>query len=169
MSISNMARKTLWARSSDLCAFPGCHQQLTEDLRDEGSKKIEAAGIPLGEEAHIVSGSHDGPRYDESYPAEKIDTYENLILLCPTHHRLIDKKNGMGFSADTLRRMKADQETAQRSRKSGQEKRLEEIEIRTLAMIETWVEKADLDQWESFTWKLNTPVFHDLKITRLIS
>ncbi|MFE5936049.1 HNH endonuclease signature motif containing protein [Streptomyces sp. NPDC056470] len=158
MAIDSTARKVLWARSSDLCAFPQCNQQLTANLHDEGSRTLEAAGVPLGEEAHIISGRTGGPRFDSSYPKGKIDTYENLILLCPTHHTLIDKKNGIGYSVETLRQMKADHETAQNSRKTPQEKRFEEIEIRTVALVESWAQRAELAEWQRLTWKLNVPI-----------
>ncbi|MEV0090218.1 HNH endonuclease signature motif containing protein [Streptomyces sp. NPDC050738] len=158
MAISSAARKVLWARSSDICAFPGCAQQLTVNLQSEESKTLEAAGIPLGEEAHIASGSKDGPRYDSSYPAEKVDGYENLILLCPTHHRLIDKRDGSGFSTETLLKMKTDHESAQKSHKTLTERRLEEVELRTIAMIEGWALRSGLDGWQNLTWKLSAPV-----------
>ncbi|MCX5258614.1 hypothetical protein OOK27_31555 [Streptomyces canus] len=54
--------------------------------------------------------------------------------------------------------MKAEHEASRSSLKSGQEKRLEEIELRTLAMVETWAKKANLSEWESLTWKLNVPI-----------
>ncbi|MFC7220515.1 HNH endonuclease signature motif containing protein [Streptomyces polyrhachis] len=158
MAIGNTARKVLWARSSDLCAFSGCNQRLTVNLHDDGSQVLEAAGIPLGEEAHIISGSKDGPRFDSAYPADNIDSYENLILLCPTHHRLIDKRDGMGYSVETLRRMKADHEAAQYGLKDVQEHHREEIELRVLALTETWAQKAGLNDWQGLTWRLNTPV-----------
>ncbi|BBU22619.1 HNH endonuclease [Mycobacterium xenopi] len=50
--------------------------------------------VVVGEEAHIRSGRPDGPRYDPDYPSADIDKYENLMLLCPTHHTLIDAHNG---------------------------------------------------------------------------
>nr|WP_169454410.1 DUF6650 family protein [Catelliglobosispora koreensis] len=38
------------------------------------------------------------------------NAYENMILLCPTHHALIDKAAGVHFSVDALRKMKHDHE-----------------------------------------------------------
>ncbi|MEU8870241.1 HNH endonuclease signature motif containing protein [Streptomyces javensis] len=158
MAISGSARKVLWARSSGICAFSGCDQELTINLLDEGSKMLEEAGVPLGEEAHIISGSKGGPRYDGAYPPEKIDSYENLILLCPTHHRLIDKKGGAGFTVESLRKMKVAHEVVQRAAKSASQKRQEETELRTLALIEVWADKADLNHWDGFSGMLNTPI-----------
>ncbi|WP_406739860.1 HNH endonuclease [Streptomyces atratus] len=158
MAIGMTARKALWARSANYCAFPDCGLQLTVDLLDGGSGTLHAAGIPVGEEAHIVSGSPNGPRGGDDYPREKIDSYGNLILLCPTHHRLIDKEGGVAYTADQLRKMKSDHEAFWASRKTVADKRFEEVEVRTAALVETWCTQADLQHWESFTWKLNAPV-----------
>ncbi|TJZ55881.1 HNH endonuclease [Streptomyces piniterrae] len=158
MTIGSPARKVLWARSGNLCAFLECNQLLTYNLHDEESRTLEESGIPLGEEAHIISGSPDGPRYDPNYPNGKVDDYENLILLCPTHHRIIDKKGGAGFSSETLREMKRTHEVAQAAKKSPSDLRREEIELRTLAMVENWVDRAALSRWGNLTYRLNQPV-----------
>jgi hypothetical protein len=60
----------------------------------------------VGEEAHIYSASPDGPRYDPNYPAVKLETYENRILLCRNHHIFIDSESGRAYDAETLLEMK---------------------------------------------------------------
>lgn len=45
----------------------------------------------IGEQAHIISSKPNGPRGDTPIAQSEIDSYENLILLCPTHHAEIDK------------------------------------------------------------------------------
>ncbi|MCC3316488.1 HNH endonuclease signature motif containing protein [Nocardia africana] len=45
--------------------------------------------VILGQEAHIVGRSEDGPRGKEPIEGDR-DSVDNLILLCPTHHTLID-------------------------------------------------------------------------------
>src|SRR5690606_32694614 len=42
------------------------------------------------DECHIVAREQDGPRGDSSLPVEKRDEYENLLILCKTHHKLVD-------------------------------------------------------------------------------
>lgn len=158
MAISMTARKALWARSANFCAFPDCNQQLTEDIRDGESGVLHSSGVPIGEEAHIFSGSSGGPRGGEIYPEDKIDSYENLILLCPTHHRIIDKQRGVAYTADTLRKMKSEHEAAWAAKKSASDKRFEEVELRTIALIEKWSVDASLQEWEGVTWRLNSPV-----------
>ena len=71
--------KILWGRSGNRCAI--CKLELTPD----GSRET------LGEMAHIVAKSSDGPRGDETMSVEQRNAYDNLILLCPTHHAEVDK------------------------------------------------------------------------------
>lgn len=59
--------------------------------------------------AHIVAHSDKGPRADPSFPPEKRNLAENLILLCPTHHVLVDAQDST-YTIDELRRWKQEQE-----------------------------------------------------------
>ncbi|MGB1253537.1 MAG: HNH endonuclease signature motif containing protein, partial [Candidatus Promineifilaceae bacterium] len=87
--------KLLWGRSGGKCAYPNCRQSLVEI----------GPNVLLGEIAHIVAASPNGPRGDASYPQDRLNAYENLILLCPTHHRKIDDQNYIE-TADELRNWK---------------------------------------------------------------
>jgi hypothetical protein len=73
------AIKSLWGRSANRCSI--CKLELTPNGEYE----------TIGEIAHIVSQSPQGPRGDDPLPLEKRDDYSNLILLCPNHHSEIDK------------------------------------------------------------------------------
>lgn len=87
--------KIMWARSGGKCGFPGCKQSLVEDATSQDGSQ------PVGEMAHIVGHStEDGPRSDPTYPRDKIDLPENLILLCPTHHTIVDKQPNTYTVAD---------------------------------------------------------------------
>ncbi len=86
--------KMLWARSGGSCAFPGCREPLSP---------LDSETL-LGEIAHIVAVNPGGPRGDESYPPEKLNSYENLILLCPTDHRRVD--DNPQYSVDLLKQWK---------------------------------------------------------------
>ena len=83
MPLAIRDRKILWARSGNRCAFPGCAQELVE--RGYG----QAANIVIGEEAHISARRPSGPR---GIGTGGDDTYDNLLLLCRTHHRIIDEQ-----------------------------------------------------------------------------
>lgn len=71
--------KILWGRSGNRCAL--CKLELTPD----GSQET------LGEMAHIVAKSNEGPRGTGNMSVADRDGYDNLILLCPTHHVQVDK------------------------------------------------------------------------------
>ncbi len=45
----------------------------------------------LGEEAHIVSEEPNGPRF-RPMPRKEVDSYANLILLCPSDHKVVDEQ-----------------------------------------------------------------------------
>ncbi|MEM6783837.1 MAG: HNH endonuclease, partial [Bacteroidota bacterium] len=45
----------------------------------------------LAEMCHIRAASPGGPRYDEHQPEDERNGEENLLLLCPTHHSLVDQ------------------------------------------------------------------------------
>jgi hypothetical protein len=74
-------RKKLWARSGNICSFPDCNTELVPEKR---------ANRVIGEEAHIKGEKPTAPRYDPNQSPEERDSYENRILLCPTHHTEID-------------------------------------------------------------------------------
>lgn len=108
MSVTVPTVKVLWTRARNQCAFPGCLQALTSD-------GVHATtGDPLvtvvGEQGHIRSSKVDGPRHDPNYDAAKLDSYENLILLCPTHHTMVDANGGAEFGVETLVKIRKDHE-----------------------------------------------------------
>lgn len=63
----------------------------------------------VGDECHIISSRPNGPRHDPSYPQEKLDAYENLILLCRVHHKMIDDQCE-SYTVDILQQLKVDHE-----------------------------------------------------------
>jgi hypothetical protein len=101
MPISDKTRKLLWGRSGNRCAICKCELVIIATNLDDESI--------VGEECHIISSSTSGPRYDQSLPQEKLDAYENLILLCRTHHKMIDDQSE-SYSSDILRQMKMNHE-----------------------------------------------------------
>lgn len=59
--------------------------------------------------AHIIANKPDGPR---GVAGGGDDTYDNFILLCPTHHKKIDKSPEGTFMVEEIHRWKAEHETA---------------------------------------------------------
>ena len=85
--------KILWGADAR-CAFPGCRAPLIVPPSDD-----DPTGV-IGKIAHIVAHSDDGPRGDPTFPASMREDPENLILLCPTHHDLVDLQPNTFTSGD---------------------------------------------------------------------
>ena len=73
----------LCARAAGRCEFEGCGITLYEEILTR--KSIRNSVV-----AHIVAASPDGPRGDSQRSYELSQSIDNLMLLCPTHHTLID-------------------------------------------------------------------------------
>lgn len=89
--------KLLWGRSAGRCAYPECNCELT--------CFIEGGDCTIGEMAHVISHSPNASTRNDEHGGD--NSYENLILLCPTHHTIIDKKeNNHKFPEDLLKMWK---------------------------------------------------------------
>lgn len=102
-NIPDKEMKALIANSGGVCAFPGCPQRFVEPGND-----LDDAAF-LGEMAHIVGDSHQGPRGDFPMSDDDRDKHTNLVLLCGDHHKVIDSQPRT-YSVSVLRRMKEDHE-----------------------------------------------------------
>ena len=105
MAITPKSIKLLWSAAAGRCSFPDCWERLTYP-EAEG-----AAPYTLGEMAHICGDNPGSNRHDPSQSPTERDDYRNLMLLCPTHHTLIDRKeNEAAYPVDLLHKFKADHE-----------------------------------------------------------
>ncbi len=83
-NIPDKEMKALIALSGGICAFAGCNKRLLEP----GDADDDAAF--LGEMAHIIADSRQGPRGISPMSEEDRDKHTNLVLLCGDHHTIID-------------------------------------------------------------------------------
>ena len=95
---SLVAIKTLFARSRDRCAFPGCESPVVEDT-----------GTVTAEICHIRGLSPRGPRYDKEQTPEERNSAANLILMCGRHHKVIDTETRR-YTAAVLLQIKQEHE-----------------------------------------------------------
>ena len=82
-SVPNDTRLLLFADSAGHCQNPCCLRPLFLDV---GGRSMHIA-----EMAHIFAASDAGPRAQASFSPEARSAYENLILLCPECHTIVDK------------------------------------------------------------------------------
>lgn len=92
--------KTLFALSCNVCAIPACEMKLA----DPAWRGVQA------DIAHIHGKRPSAPRYDPSMTDDDRRSFDNLLLVCPNHHRLIDLLNPDDYTAERLRQIKATHE-----------------------------------------------------------
>ncbi|MWA01928.1 hypothetical protein F8568_016420 [Actinomadura sp. LD22] len=85
MPASERTRRELFERGGGRCAM--CGRSLVIDAGPGGT------GYNIAEAAHIVAEKDGGPRGAGDRPAD-VNGIANLVLLCPSHHRTIDKGDG---------------------------------------------------------------------------
>ena len=106
MSVSNISDKNkylLWVNSGGRCQYRGCNKSLREDILTK--RNFNQAYI-----AHIIADVPGGPRGDATRSPLLADNITNLMLLCDTHHRLIDKEDVAGHTETLLLAMKKEHE-----------------------------------------------------------
>jgi len=94
--IPQHVRCMLWGRAAarcEMCNTPvSCHPQTKQDVN-------------LGEAAHIIGFSEDGPRGESELSEELARDVNNLMLLCRPCHKTVDTRKA-DYSVDCLRAIK---------------------------------------------------------------
>jgi hypothetical protein len=97
--IRDTARLLLYVRAGGRCEFDGCNKYLVRHslTHDEGN---------YGQMAHIVAFKPEGPRGRAGQRPQDINSIENLMLLCPECHHLVDKERPQDYPRTVLERYK---------------------------------------------------------------
>lgn len=90
--------KKLFALSLNQCAFPGCITSV-----------FGLSGEMVGEICHIKARNPEGPRYDLNQTDAERHSFENLILLCRNHHKVVDD-DPKKYTVEWLKRKKYEHE-----------------------------------------------------------
>jgi len=89
--------RRLFALAGNACAFPDCPSPI-----------VEAEGTITGEICHMHARSKGGPRFEATQSEQERHAFDNLILLCRRHHKIIDAEPDI-YSVEVLQEMKANQ------------------------------------------------------------
>lgn len=95
--------KRLYAISQNQCAFPNCTARLVDS----------ASGKVTGRICHIKGNRPGAKRYDPAQTEEERQSYDNLILMCPSHHDIIDNDE-VTYPVERLKAMKSEHESNSR-------------------------------------------------------
>ena len=86
--------KRLYALSGNKCAFPNCEVTFVSQENEMNISNI----------CHIEAAEEGGERYNPNSNDEERRSFENLILLCPNHHKVTD--DVQTYTVEILREMK---------------------------------------------------------------
>lgn len=98
-TIPEKVKIRLWGKAAGRCQYEGCNKPLWYDSTTKS--EFNSAYI-----AHIVADSPNGPRGDKERSKSLSTDIRNLMLLCDTHHRLIDRDQVEEHPEDKLLEMK---------------------------------------------------------------
>lgn len=91
--------KRLFALSGNVCAFPNCELPM-----------VDSSGVVTGQICHIHAKSESGPRFNRLLSIKELHDFDNLILLCGYHHKVIDDKPEI-YTAKALYELKDSHES----------------------------------------------------------
>ena len=80
----------LYAKSSNRCAFPGCKNPITLNQ------------TLVGNVCHIKAANLKGPRYDPNQTHTERHGYDNLLLMCSIHNKVVDDDEAT-YTVDRLK------------------------------------------------------------------
>ena len=98
ISIPDKVRAQLWVAAGGRCEFNCCNKRLDRNV-------LTRQDLFLGQHAHIIGDSPNGPRGNEALSKKLAHDPANLMLLCAPCHTTIDRLAG-DYDADLLHRMK---------------------------------------------------------------
>ena len=101
---SKKTLKVLFALSGNQCAYPECANNIIEPATEYSPELV------TGQICHIHAVGEKGPRGKPGLTQKELNSPENLILLCPNHHTLVDKAPEGKFPAQMLLEWKAEHE-----------------------------------------------------------
>jgi hypothetical protein len=96
--------KRLFAVSGNRCAFPKCPTPLIDP----------PSGSVVGAICHIKGKRPGAVRYDPNQSNEDRHGFENLVLLCNIHHKIVDDDD-IAYTVERLVQMKKNHESRQNS------------------------------------------------------
>ena len=91
--------KRIFAVSGNECAFPKCAVPLVD----------QASGKVTGRICHIKGRKPGSPRYDPKQSDAERHDFDDLLLMCPIHHDVIDDDE-ISYTVDRLKAIKSSHE-----------------------------------------------------------
>jgi hypothetical protein len=136
--------KQLYAKSGNQCSFSNCEQSFFSDNEN------------ISQVCHIEAAEECGQRYNYNSTDELRRQYDNLILLCPTHHKITDDINK--YTVEILKKMKTEHENKIAEKVISKKPKIFSIAINALANVE-FSNECNIDNLNSFA--INDKINHN--------
>ena len=134
----------LWGRSANRCAIESCRKELVIDATETDDESL------VGEECHIVGKKVDGPRGDSPLSAEQRDKYNNLVLLCSVHHKMVDDQIGE-YTVERLHEIKQNHEAWVRESLQDYDPIKQREDEQYATLVENFCDRVSMDNWKGWT------------------
>lgn len=144
MAIHLKTRVMLWGKAGARCSFPECRRSLVHDATETDDESL------IGDLAHMVAESPDGPRGESPLTAEQRDRYNNLILLCKIHHKIVDDQPS-AYTVERLIAMKQEHEERVASAWAPGDRDLQRAKEVYASYVDEWIRLARVDVWKGWT------------------
>ncbi len=106
MGYTDLTLKKLFSLSGNVCAFPGCTAPIIDTTN----------GVMTGQICHIKGKSRNGPRYDPNQTEEERNGYDNLLVMCAAHNKIVDDEATQNqYPVEVLRQYKQNHEANYRN------------------------------------------------------
>jgi hypothetical protein len=92
-------QRALFRVAEGTCYFPGCQVAIIA--------VVEGHPVVAVEVAHICGAKDGSARYDPAMTDEQRAAFDNLVLLCTSHHKLVDRIEPEKYPVEALREWKA--------------------------------------------------------------
>lgn len=142
---SDVTIKRLFAVSSNTCAFPDCPAPLVE------------GETVVGEVCHIRSARKGHPRYDLNQSEVERHGFDNLLLLCRKHHKVVDMEVDH-YPPEALVKMKKVHEATETRRFTISDSRVQRLGEMLTADAEAKVQSACAHAYPD--WGIRDLFFH---------
>lgn len=148
MTISTKTAKMLWGKAAARCSMSECRKLLVLDETETDDPAL------IGDMAHMVAESEDGPRGKSPLTLEERDRYANLLLLCKNHHREIDEQPGK-WTVECLQQVKAEHEAWVGSTPNFDADKVRD-DIIYAGYVDHWEKLCNLNRWTGWSsWVLS--------------
>jgi hypothetical protein len=124
--------------SQGTCYWPSCDEPIVRFVD----------GLPINnfEIAHIRAINNGGPRWVDGLDQEQLNSFDNLVLLCLVHHKIVDKIRPHDFSIEILQDWKTAREASGQASLRGlrgvTEERLQEMIAESFLTVRTQIQDA---------------------------